>query len=183
MKTQESLVRTFAGQKIEALGVSIFALFWWLSMRETELGPDYALLFSTKGLALFSIWLLAFSSWYLNLHAESTCAFDTCHSVFYAGHAAIQDFLMFFCLISFLVKFALLVLPISATWRILGIIIAVAIFLYKYREMQSVFRWILYQRRQPSNADQCSNINFAYFLCILVRYAAIGYTAYYVIFK
>lgn len=183
IKTNESLVRTFAGQKFEAIGVAVCAFIWWFSMRETESGQDYALLFTAQGLQALVIALLALSSWFLNLRAESSCAFDTCHSTFYAGHASIQDFIMFLCLFAFVIKDILLAMPISIVWRIVGIIIIVAVMIFKYSEAASVLRWTFYEKRQPSNTNQCSDITFAYFLCILVRYAALGFTIYYIIYN
>lgn len=177
------MVRTFAWQKFESLGVSIFAFFWWYAMRETESGTDYALLFSAQGIEALSIMILALSSWYLNLHAESSCAFETCHSAFYAVHAGIQDFLMFLCLFAFFVKDTLLVIPIPTVWRILALIFIAVIIILKYRETASTMRWAAYQKRQSSNAKQRSDFTFTYFLCILARFAAIIYTAYYIIVK
>jgi len=183
IETKDAMVRIFARQKFEAFGVSLFSLIWWFSLCKTEDGTDLSLLFTFDAIPYIAVFLLALSSWYLNLQAETACGFETCYAKHYAGHAALQDFILFACLCTIVLKG---LYPILDTmWKIVGWVGLCLIIILKFRSLKRVMFCIGYAERNNvfGPSEQKPNITLKYFFCIAIRYAAVGYCVYYIFFS
>ena len=138
--SMDKLVRTFYCQKFEALGISIFTILMLLSTIKTPDGIDMSMLFSRNSIPYLMVFLISISSWHLNVHAESSCAFKTAHALFYAAEAAIQDCIMTIC-VGVLVVFALFHI-VATGWFVIGCVGLLLLLIWKVRETYLILKLV-----------------------------------------
>ena len=180
---EQKLVRIFYYKKFEALSVSVCAFILWLSTRNTADGTGWSMLFSRVGMPFLVMLLISLTSWRMNLRAESSLAFGTAHSLYYVIQATVQDSIMYLCIGAFAL-FALFH-TVAIPWFIVACVAITLIVSYKYRKAVGIFKCeqrLKSQELIPADAFSPEH-TLSNFLCILMRYVAIGYMIYYFLTK
>lgn len=176
----DKLVGKFYFQKYEALCVSGSAFYLWLSTMIKPAGPEWPLLFSRTGLPFLVMFLIALSSWRMNLRAESSLTFKTAHYLYFAIHAAIQDYIMTLCVGTFalyaIFHFA------SIMWFIVACVGVLIFLLWRFRSANRVLKWAFDMKsfEIATPEESAPDNTLTSLLCGLMRYVAIGYTIYYI---
>ena len=167
-------------QKYEAFCVSVCAFYLWLSSMDKSAGVGWPLLFSRAGMPFLVMFLIALSSWRMNLRAESSLAFKTAHYLYFAIHAAIQDCIMTLCVGTF----ALYAIFQSASimWFIVACVGVLIFLLWRFRSANQIIKWAFDMKsfEIATPEESAPDNTFTSLLCVLMRYLAIGYMIYYI---
>lgn len=137
----ESIVRQFAFQKFEALGVLVVLGMALINMAK----GNWPLLISAQAVPFYVFLLMSWSTWYGSLRAESECAFSGSYAKGYAIDAASAGLTLFVCGAAILAK---AYFPELKLWGKIGAIAAViVIFLIKNSDYSRAKRWVRQEER------------------------------------
>ncbi|MDE7414699.1 MAG: hypothetical protein K2N05_13040 [Muribaculaceae bacterium] len=177
--TRESLIGRFSFLKFAAVMLSLFLIFRFVSLYPVKEMIERNISIGSDGVMMIITFCLCLSSWYLNLHAESSLTFETGYEWFYSRQAEMQNFTLYFVVCVLGVKYVSL--HYSLFWTIISAIVFIFLIYYSLRQIVKLNNFIerIKKENKFSPVENVVARNLNYWLCIAVRLAGLGYGIYY----